>query len=287
MKNYLNIILFLIAISAWGQKSNFVSDNGFSGTFELGNNNQVKSGSIIVEKFKTSVGEFSDTDLQEGGVVFPWSCLDCAFEIAKMGSPVQIKSTTGRGFANVIKAAKSYVQNQQENKAMDILVKSVSVKSTLNEQLKLAYSSYSNFVDKKKVDDLIIKIKKGEFLSHTIGGKTEDTISSKEEVISKEKEQPKVETEKIKQVKEQIPETIEVAEITELPKIIDKEVKELPAETIEFKTQETSERNFKNDKCRNMIKKLESRLSIAKENEDFLIVNEVKKALQKQYEKCL
>lgn len=265
-----NLFLLLLYIEGHTQRKSFNSDNGFSGTFELHKDN-LKEGSITIDEFKTSVGTFSDDSaLSEFNVVFPYDCADCTFEIVETCNPYKVTNTQGRGFANVVVGAKKYIRQQEENTALNALILHIRSENNLFDQRRLAYAAYQRFTTKERIDELVKRVEAGDFLEN---GLLKNTTVIKDTVVDLNGElylnSEIQQTPNEKRLAMQTPET-KVQKNVENPSYIESE----PL------------LKYRNDKCVERISKLEKRLSEAKQLDDNLIINEVQRALKKQFKKC-
>ena len=157
MKTFVSIIFMVVFIPMSGQDRFFTSNNGFSGTFELVGGNSIKPGSIIIEKFKTSVATFQEIDLIFYDITFPLECFNCSFTIPSKWNANDnlVKGLKGEEVTLIINAAKAYVLDKQENKRYLQLVEKIRREQDIGEQKKIVYSSYHSFYNKERIEYLL------------------------------------------------------------------------------------------------------------------------------------
>ncbi|MCL6265079.1 hypothetical protein [Flagellimonas myxillae] len=273
MKKLFLTACLLSSMFNYGQKKSFLSNNSFSGTFEM-MGNKLKPGSIIIEKFKTSEGEFSGNHLKNEGIVFPYACLDCSFTIESTGVPIRVNETRGKGFTTIVAVVKKKVQKKQEALRFEELISAISSKTTLAQQRKVVYSAYPNFSSKSKIDDLAKRVELGEFLPNPV----------KQFIPEKEAAKQAIETESAENstVKTDVLVNVEKPEAKERAKTENMEANPIS---------ETSEKSvkppkIKTSKCQKNIDRLQKKLEQAKKTNDHLIINELQTALDRHLKKC-
>lgn len=274
MKNLVLLACLLSFVFTYGQKKNFVSNNSFYGTFETAGN-KLKPGSITIEKFKTSVGEFSGSDLKGEGITFPYSCFDCSFTIESTGEPIRVSETLGSGFSEIVSAAKRRVQKEQEAIKLEELISTIASKNTLDQQRKVVYAAYPSFTDKAKIDKLAKRVELGEFLSYT----TKEFVPLKKEAVAQViemKPDKKSTIRTVALVSAEKPEPSEQVktENTETAPIT--EASQEPPKTPKIKI----------SKCQKNIDRLKRKLEQAKKTQDHLITSELETALNRLLKKC-
>lgn len=299
-RSFLFNVLFCLACSIiYGQRTEFISDNGFSGTFDLVDNN-LKEGSVIIEKLNTSIGEFSGAALKDFNIVFPVSCKDCSFTLKNSSEPYNVRNIEGIGFSQIIAAARAYSTQQIDAAIFQEAVIEIKKVRTLDAQHKLGYASYNQFTDKKNADKLLASIEAGEFLPNGALEQTKNNVPLTLQVATKEvAKTPPLSTESAEEMKEaeankrsadRSSDEILVDipyPITQVAEIFPGTEQEINSKDTEPTQAQQEPRNaYKNDACNKTITKLKTRLRLAEKKEDYLIINEVNHALKKHYRKC-
>lgn len=112
MKASLTLLLSFSIALIFAQRTQFKSDNGFTGTFKLDGQNQLEKGSIILDNFNTSEGLFQKNDLARYNATFPFICYDCSFKIQSFENQIaQVTETEGNGFRHIINAVREHLKN--------------------------------------------------------------------------------------------------------------------------------------------------------------------------------
>lgn len=294
-----NLLCFL-CFSITGQQTKFITDNGFSGTFVL-EGDGVKAGSITIEKLKTSIGEFSKDELRDFGQVFPITCEDCSFTIKNLGDFAMVTETKGKGFSEILTAARTYSIQEVDAALFKKTVLEIKKVTTLYEQRKLGYTAYNQFTNKQNADKLLAKIESGDFLASNssekatsntpsvVGIQQIDTIKQKSVAVAKTAEIQEKVGEKVSPTPAANNRSAAANEKLQVDKKVPttkKPSKSETADTQETNEQPTANNNYKNEKCKRSIGELETRLKTAEQQQDYLIVNEVNHALKKYYKKC-
>lgn len=284
-----------------GQRTVFISDNGFSGTFDLEDNN-LKEGSVIIEKLNTSVGEFSGAALKDFNIVFPVSCKECSFTLKNSSEPYTVGNIKGNGFSEILTAARAYSTQLIDAAIFQDAVRAIKKVNTLDAQRKLGYAAYNQFTDKNNADKLLATIEAGEFLPNYSREASITKIPVATSIVASELTtaalQPKEQTKEINEteVSKVNPELSPEEILADFP---DPKTKNPDKGPKKEQQQKTNKRNkeqnqakqeprnaYKNDACNKTITKLETRLRLAEKKEDHLIINEVNHALKKHYKKC-
>lgn len=291
MKQFL-LFLFLVNGMVSAQIYHYASNNGFSGTFEM-QNGVLKANSVVIEKFKTSVGVFAENDLEAEGIIFPYPCGGCSFEINADGNPFKVKNTTGIGFSRAVKAAKEHVQKKQEHEAIKRLISELKGKSTVQEQLQLTYASYANFAQKSLIDDLLVRIRQGDFIedgatnydaNSTIRKKGKSTVLSEEVDLEPESA---IENSRGAVIPKRSKTNEEVKNSNKARTFDQKELNGEPNKNeVEGADNSKAQQNSKSGKCLKNIRKLETRLKKAKAENDYVIIREIEQELKRKSKKC-
>lgn len=254
-------LLFLISIQLFSQERNFTSDNGFSGTFELVNGNQLKHGSVVIEKLKTSVGVFMNKDLANYGIELPLSCADCNFIfLEKLGPKTNynIQDQIGKEFLLILEAAKKYVQVAQENKKYKTLIAKITREKDIQERKKLIYNSYYSFYNKERIENLL------------------DSLTVSNTMVQKQLKEKQIEvtTSVLGTTIKSIPKNKHTSKITEDTAVV--------ALTNTYTTNNEVDNLTKHEQ---KIKKLKIKKAKAQKNNDVVLVNEIEHSIARLQKK--
>ncbi len=253
-KQILFALLISIPFCIFSQRKNFISDNGFSGFFEM-EDEKLKPNSITITRLKTSVGEFSGNDLESQGILFPFECIDCSFDIKNPGDIVNVENTFGPGFHEIIVAARTFVKKKDDDLVIAACLKKIEDVDSEEEKKRILFSAYRRVYDKRRIENLIVRLN---------NSKSEDSTNA-DEVLKAE-------------------EPIVLSNSAELEKMGSPKNPNASTNQDSFLARKPNTGKF--SKCQQKFLALSQRRNKALTNNDLVIIGELDMALNRLKKKC-